>query len=79
MRIYTATRYIFLDRVRIQPQRLFLRFYTAARYIPLGGVGSNHSVLSPKLETEVMPDHVHILVDVDPQFGHRSFIIQRCG
>jgi putative transposase len=25
------------------------------------------------LETEVMPDHVHLLIDVDPQFGiHRA-------
>lgn len=26
------------------------------------------------IEIEVMPDHVHILVDVDPQFGVHKFI-----
>ena len=29
------------------------------------------------IEVEVMPDHVHMLVEVDPQFGIHSLIKQR--
>lgn len=31
------------------------------------------------LEYEVMPDHVHLLVDVDPTFGVKSFISKLKG
>jgi putative transposase len=31
------------------------------------------------IEVEVMPDHVHVLVEVDPQFGIHSFIKQMKG
>jgi putative transposase len=31
------------------------------------------------IEDEVMPDHVHVLVEVDPQFGIHSLIKQMKG
>lgn len=30
-------------------------------------------------EIEVMPDHVHLLVDMDPQFGVTNFVKMLCG